>query len=159
MGKYTPKTYWPWDKMVKGTRSKKNASWIGSRQNYLQKSMHVRQLYELILGHRSQYLLLGKKRAPQQLNYKKLSQRILSTYKWPQSWSSCPTAGRRRLLGSDLMAELGLKLVPKAPGQQVMSVQDENAADDDKLEKLQEYFSRLFSNLFKRVGKICNCKL
>ena len=54
---------------------------------------------------------------------------------------------RPSIKGRDLIAELGLQLVKKAPGFKVLSIQDENAAHDDRLEKWQEYFSKLFSNL------------
>ena len=54
---------------------------------------------------------------------------------------------RPSIKGRDLIAELGLQLVKKAPGFKVLSIQDENAAHDDRLEKWQEYFRKLFSNL------------
>ena len=62
---------------------------------------------------------------------------------------------RPSIIGRDLLDELGLQLIQKVPGQHVISIQDDKAEDDDK----QEYFRKLFSNLFKQVEKIRNCKV
>ena len=58
------------------------------------------------------------------------------------------------------MSHLGLHLVQRKPGQEVMSIQ-ETVGDEgvSQLEKWQDYFSKLFSNLFNRVGKIRNYKV
>ena len=58
------------------------------------------------------------------------------------------------------MVELWLQLVQKKPAHKVMSIQDESDSDDgNELEKWQDYFSELSSNLFIRVGKIRNYKV
>ena len=50
---------------------------------------------------------------------------------WATSASIKVIGGNRpSIIGSDLMSELGLQLLQKAPDKQVMSIQDENAADD-----------------------------
>ena len=63
--------------------------------------------------------------------------------------------GRARpsIIGHDLMSQLALQIVQRKPGQEVMSIQV-TAAENIKvqLEKWQDYLSKLFYNLFKRVG-------
>ena len=64
-------------------------------------------------------------------------------------------------IGRDLMPNLGLQIVQKAPEENVMSVQnDQSGAEatevEDSLDHWQTYFSKQFENLFNRVGKIRN---
>ena len=59
------------------------------------------------------------------------------------------------IIDRDLMPQLGLQIVQRKPGQEVMSIQETVAENNEaQLENWQEYFSKLFSNLFKRVRKI-----
>ena len=62
------------------------------------------------------------------------------------------------------MAELGLQRVQKAPGEIVTEIhgehtEGENAGGDNNLDQWQDYFSKQFSKLFTRVGKIRNYKV
>ena len=57
------------------------------------------------------------------------------------------------------MGELGLQLVQKAPGEQVMAVHEEINEGDNKLDQWQDYFRKQFSNLFTRVGVIRKYKV
>ena len=66
---------------------------------------------------------------------------------------------RLSIIGRDLMAELGLQLVQKALGEQVMAIHEETAKGDDKLDQWQDCFSEQFSNLFTQVGEILNYKV
>ena len=58
------------------------------------------------------------------------------------------------------MSHLGLQLLQRKPGQEMMSLQEtvENEGESH-LEKWQDYFNKLFSKLIKRVGKIRNYKV
>ena len=62
---------------------------------------------------------------------------------------------RPSIIGRDLMFHLGLKPVQRKPGQEVISIQ-ETVEDEgeSQLEKWQDCFSKLFSNLINRMGKI-----
>ena len=69
-------------------------------------------------------------------------------------------AARPSIIGRDLMPNLGLQLVQRKPGQEVMSIQEIVGDEgESQLEKWQDYFSKLFSNLFNGVGKIRNYKV
>ena len=71
---------------------------------------------------------------------------------------------RPSIIGRDLMPNLGLQIVQKAPEENVMSVQGEQPGADateeeDSLDPWQNYFSKQFKNLFNRVGKVKNYKV
>ena len=60
------------------------------------------------------------------------------------------------------MPQLGLQLVQQSPGEQIMSIGEENQdalEPERELDSWQTYFSKQFSNLFSRVGKIRNYKV
>ena len=61
---------------------------------------------------------------------------------------ACPS-----IIGSDLMPHLGLQLVQRNPGQEVLSIEKTVGEGEFQLEKWQDYFSKLFCNLFRRVGR------
>ena len=67
---------------------------------------------------------------------------------------------RSSIIGRDLMDKLGPKLIQQQPKVTVMAI-DRDATDDleTRLSPWLEYFSKQFANLFKRVGKIRNCKI
>ena len=69
---------------------------------------------------------------------------------------------RPSIIGRDLMPQLGLQLVQQTPGDQIMSI-GEGSHDalepEGELDSWQTYFSKQFSNLFSRVGKIRNYKV
>ena len=69
---------------------------------------------------------------------------------------------RQSIIGRDLMHQLGLQLVQQSPpGDQIMSIDEvdpEPAVPEGELDSWQTYFSKQFSNLFNRVGKIRNYK-
>ena len=54
------------------------------------------------------------------------------------------------------MAELGLQLAQKAPGERVREVHREHASGEINLDQWQDYFSKQFSKFLTRVGKIRN---
>ena len=69
-----------------------------------------------------------------------------------------------RIIGRDLMPNLGLQLLQRTPEQKVMSVQGEQpgaetSSKEDSLDPWQTYFSEQFDNLFHRIGKIKNYKV
>ena len=67
---------------------------------------------------------------------------------------------RPSIIGRDLIRHLGLQIVQRNPGQEVLSIQETAGEEGEgQLEKWQDYLSKLFSNLFKRVGKIRNYKV
>ena len=67
---------------------------------------------------------------------------------------------RSNIIGRDFMSHLGLQLVQRKTGQDLMSIQDAVGEDDEvQFEKWQDYFSKLFSSQFKWVGKIRNYKV
>ena len=69
---------------------------------------------------------------------------------------------RPSIIGRDLMPQLGLQLVQQTPGDQIMSIGEENQdalESEGELDSWQSYFSKQFSNLFNRVGKIRNYKV
>ena len=71
---------------------------------------------------------------------------------------------RPSIIGRDLMPNLGLQIVQRAPEEKVMSVQGEPPGaeateEEDSLDTYQIYFSKQFNNLFNRVGKIKNYKV
>ena len=70
---------------------------------------------------------------------------------------------RPSIIGKDLMPQLGLQLVQQSPpGDQIMSIEEvdsEPSVPEGELDSWQTYFSKQFSNLFNRVGKIRNYKL
>ena len=60
------------------------------------------------------------------------------------------------------MHQLGLQLVQQSPGEQIMSIGEgnQNALEPEgELDSWQTYFSKQFSNIFSRVGKIRNYKV
>ena len=69
---------------------------------------------------------------------------------------------RPSIIGRGLMPQLGLQLVQQTPGDQIMSI-GEGSHDalepEGELDSWQTYFSKQFSNLFSRVGKIRNYKV
>ena len=74
------------------------------------------------------------------------------------------SVSRPSIIGRDLMPNLGLQIVQKAPEENVMSVQgDQSGADatevEDSLDLWKIYFSKQFENLFNRVGKIKNYRV
>ena len=67
---------------------------------------------------------------------------------------------RPSITGRDLMSHLVLQLVQRKPGQEVMSIQETFGDEgESQLEKWQDYFSKLFCNLFERLRKIRNYKV
>ena len=71
---------------------------------------------------------------------------------------------RPSIIGRDLMPNLGLQIVQRAPEENVMSVQGEQPGaeateDEDSLDPWQIYVSKQINNLFNRVGKIKNYKV
>ena len=70
---------------------------------------------------------------------------------------------RPSIIGRDLMPQLGLQLVQQSPlGDQIMSIDEvdsEPSVPEGDLYSWQTYFSKQFSNLFNRVGKIRNYKV
>ena len=67
---------------------------------------------------------------------------------------------RPSIIGRDLMPQLGLQLVQQSPGDQIMSIENQDALEPEgELDSWQTYFSRQFSNLFNRVGQIGNYKV
>ena len=67
---------------------------------------------------------------------------------------------RPSIIGRDLMPQLGLQLVQQSPGEQIMSIGEGNQdALEPELDSWQTYFSKQFSNLFSRVGKMRNYKV
>ena len=71
---------------------------------------------------------------------------------------------RPSIIGRDLMPNLGLQIVQRAPEENVMSVQGEQpeaeaTEEEDSLDSWQIYFRKQFNNLFNRVGKIKNKKV
>ena len=71
---------------------------------------------------------------------------------------------RPSTIGRDLMPNLGLQIVQKAPEKNVMSMQGEQPGaeateEEDSLDPWQIYFSKQFNNLFNRVGNIQNYKV
>ena len=60
------------------------------------------------------------------------------------------------------MPQLGLQLVQQSPGEQIMSIEENNQdalEPEGELDSWQTYFSKQFSNLFSRVEKIRNYKV
>ena len=60
------------------------------------------------------------------------------------------------------MPQLGLQLVQQTPGDQIMSIDEEDkeaSQQDGELDSWQTYFSKQFSNLFKRKAKKRNYKV
>ena len=62
------------------------------------------------------------------------------------------------------MSSLGLQLIQKTPGENVMSIQGEQDGAETSnaeapLDQWHLYFSKQFNNLFRRVGKIRNYKV
>ena len=69
---------------------------------------------------------------------------------------------RPSIIGRDLMPQLGLQLVQQSPGDHIMSIEEgsQDALEPEgELDSWQTYFSKQFSNLFSRVGKIRNYKV
>ena len=69
---------------------------------------------------------------------------------------------RPSIIGRDLMPQLGLQLVQQSPGEQIKSineVKEETSVQKGELDSWQTYFTKQFSNLFDRVGKIRNYKV
>ena len=67
---------------------------------------------------------------------------------------------RPSIIGKDMMPQLGLQIVQRNPGQEVLSIQETvGEKGEGQLEKWQNYFSKLFCNIFKRVGKIRNYRV
>ena len=71
---------------------------------------------------------------------------------------------RPSIIGRDLMPNLGLQIVQKAPEENVMSVQGEEPGaeateEKDSLDPWQIYFSKQFKNHFNSVGKMKNYKV
>ena len=69
---------------------------------------------------------------------------------------------RPSIIGRDLMSQLGFQLVQQSPGEQIMSIGEGNQdalEPEGELDSWQTYFSKQFSNLFSRVGKIRNYKV
>ena len=69
---------------------------------------------------------------------------------------------RPSIIGRDLMTQLGLQLVHQSPGDQIMSIGEENQdalEPEGELDSWKTYFSQQFPNLFNRVGKIRNYKV
>ena len=67
---------------------------------------------------------------------------------------------RPSIIVRHLMSHLGLHLEQRKLGQELMSIQ-ETVGDkgESQLEKWQDYFCKLFSNIFSRMGKIRNYKV
>ena len=60
------------------------------------------------------------------------------------------------------MPHLGLQLVQQAPGDPIMSTDEEDkvaSRQDGELDSWQTYFSEHFSKLFNRIGKTRNYKV
>ena len=69
---------------------------------------------------------------------------------------------RPSIIGRDLMPQLGLQLAQQAPGDQIMSIDEEDketSRQEVEQDSWQTYFSKQFSNLFNRIGKIRNGKV
>ena len=71
---------------------------------------------------------------------------------------------RPSIIGRDLMPNLGLHIVLRAPEDNVMSVRGEQPGaeatrEGDSLDPWQIYFIKQFNNLFNRVGKIKSYKV
>ena len=69
---------------------------------------------------------------------------------------------RPSIIGRDLMPQLGLHLVQQSPGKQIMFIEEGNQdalEPEGELDSWQTCFSKQFSNLFSRVGKIRNYKV
>ena len=67
---------------------------------------------------------------------------------------------RPSIIGRDLMPQFGLQLVQQSPpGDQIMSIDEvdpEPSVPEGEFDWWQTYFSKQFSNLLNRVGKIRN---
>ena len=89
----------------------------------------------------------------------------LETNGWATSANIRVIGGSRTsIIGRDLMPNLGLQIVQKAPEENVMSVQGEkpgveSTEGEGSLDPWQIYFSKQFNNLFNRVGKIKSYKV
>ena len=87
---------------------------------------------------------------------------LLETNGWVTNANIRVIGGSRpSIIGRDLMPNLGLQIVQKAPEENVMLVQNDQLAAEateveDSLDNWQIYFSKHFENLFNRVGKIKN---
>ena len=85
---------------------------------------------------------------------------LLETNGWVTNANIRVIGGSRKsIIGRDLMPNLGLQIVQKAPEENVMSVQSDQSAVEatdvaDSLDHWQTYFSKQFENLFNRVGKM-----
>ena len=69
---------------------------------------------------------------------------------------------RPSIIGRDPMPQLGLQLVQQSPGDQIMSIDEvekKTPVQEGELDPWQTYFTKQFSNLFNRVGKIRNYKV
>ena len=70
---------------------------------------------------------------------------------------------RPSIIGRDLMPQLGLQLVQQSPPvNQIVSIDEvdpEPSVPEGELDWWQTYFSKQFSNLFNRIGKIRNYKV
>ena len=89
----------------------------------------------------------------------------LETNGWATSANIRVIGGSRTsIIGRDLMPNLGLQIVQKAPEENVMSVQGEQPGaeateGEGSLDLWQIYFRNQSNNIFNRVGKIKNYKL
>ena len=85
---------------------------------------------------------------------------LLETNGWVTNANIRVIGGSRpSIIGRDLMPNLGLQIVQKAPEQNVMSVQnDQSGAEatevEDSLDHWQTYFSKKFENLFTESEKL-----
>ena len=88
---------------------------------------------------------------------------ILESNGWKVDAQIKVVAGNRPSInGRDLLPQLGLQLVQQTPGDQIMSIDEEpkeESGQEGELDSWQSYFSKQFSNLFKRVGKIKTYKV
>ena len=89
----------------------------------------------------------------------------LETNGWVTSANIRVIGGSRpSIIERDLMPNLGLQIVQKAPEENSMSVQGEQPGaeateGEDSLDPWQISFSRQFNNIFNKVGKIKNYKV
>ena len=67
------------------------------------------------------------------------------------------SGNHQSILGRDLMGTLGLELVQR---KKVMGITGEGSSqEEEEYDELQTYFSKLYPNLFTRIGKIRNAKV
>ena len=60
---------------------------------------------------------------------------------------------RPSIISRDLMAELRLQLVQRAPREPVMEIHEEQTEGENNLDQWQDYLSKQFTQLFTRVVK------